>query len=67
MAKQNETGKRIRGHGIIWDAKNKKPLCKFDKDGYLYNPDESVIKALSAYTDKNGNPLYPVETIAGEA
>lgn len=38
--------KKPKTPNIIWDAVNKRPLCKFDKKGILETNDESLAEKL---------------------
>lgn len=38
--------KKPKTPNMIWDAENKRPLCKFDKKGILETNDETLAKKL---------------------
>lgn len=40
--------KKPKTPNIIWDAANKRPLCRFDKKGILETKDETLAKKLKA-------------------
>lgn len=40
--------KKPKTPNIIWDAVNKRPLCKFDKKGILETNDETLAEKLKA-------------------
>lgn len=58
--------KKPKTPNIIWDAANKRPLCKFDKKGILETNDETLAEKLKAMghtvtgeVDKVDPPVEP--------
>lgn len=47
---------KFYGNGIVWNAQANRPLCRFEKGGFI-TEDESVIKALADLGYKHDEPL----------
>lgn len=54
--------KKPKTPNMIWDAENKRPLCKFDKKGILETNDETLAKKLKAMGHTVTGEVDKVET-----
>lgn len=54
--------KKPKTPNIIWDAANKRPLCKFDKKGILETNDETLAEKLKAMGHTVTGEVDKVET-----
>lgn len=54
--------KKPKTPNMIWDAENKRPLCKFDKKGILETNDETLAEKLKAMGHTVTGEVDKVET-----
>lgn len=62
-ARKTKKVSRVSGHGIVWNAKEGKALCQFEKAGYLDTDDKVLIKKLEEFKTESGKAKFPVTEI----